>query len=153
LVKISVTTTALRQDVYSAIRTLLVANKPTYDYGSETFTYSIVAEYGRQNASFPYIVLNPASVNVELLCLDGSAPDYMIEVQLDFYAKEQHRRVAIDAGADSVMDTIIDNQASLKSTDGLLLMQDPFDESNTTQFDDSQQVLNTKSLVIKVKVQ
>ena len=149
----TVTTTALRQDVYSAIRTLLVANKPTYDYGGDTFTYSIVAEYGRQNSSFPYIVLNPASVEVTLLNTDGSGEDYEVEVQLDFYAKEQHRKVAIDAGVDSVMDTIIDNQASLKSTDGLLLMQDPFDESNTTQFEDMQQVLNTKSLGIKVKVQ
>jgi len=149
----TVSTTTLRQDVYSAIRTLLVANKPTYDYGDDTFTYSIVAEYGRQSSSFPYIVLNKSEIKPTLLNLDGSGEDYEIDIQLDIYALEQHRKVAIDAALDSIQNTFIDNQSSLKSTDGLLLQQEPFDESNTTPFTDNGQVLNTASLVISMKLQ
>jgi len=143
---------SIRQDVYSAIRTLLIANKPSYEYGGTTYEFTIVAEYGRQNASFPYVVLNPALIDVALLNLDGSGEDYEIELQLDLFALEKHRQVAIDSGADSIQNTIINNQTSLQTTNSLLLMQDPFDESNTTPFEDSSQVLNTKTLMIKMKL-
>ena len=149
----AVNPTTLRQDIYAAIRTLLVANKPSYDFADVTFEYSIVAEYGGQSDEFPYIVINPANVKPELLNIDGSGEDYMVEVQLDFYALEQHRKKAVDVGVDSVRATFINNQASLKSTNGLLLMQEPFDESNTTPFEDNNQKLNTSSMVIKLKVQ
>jgi len=145
--------TTLRQDVYTAIRTLLVANKPSYDYDSTTFEYSIVAEYGGQSVDFPYIVINPANAKPELLNIDGSGEDYVVNVQLDFYAIEQHRKKAIDVGVDSVRATFLNNQSGLKSTDGLLLMQEPFDESNTTPFEDNNQKLNTASMIIKLKVQ
>jgi len=147
----TISTETIRQSVYSVVRALLVANKPNYSYDNATQTYSIVAEYGRQNAVFPYVVMNPASINVELLNVDGSGEDYMADVQLDLYALEAHRKVAIDAGLDSIRNTILTNQSSLQ-TSGLLLMQEPFDESNTTPFEDSGQVLNTSSIILKMKL-
>lgn len=149
----TVSVETLRQDIYSAIRTLLVANKPSYTYNSVEYTYTIVAEYGRQNSSFPYIVLNKALIGVTLLNVDGSGEDYEVEVQLDIYALELHRKIVIDTALGSIQNTFIDNQSSLKSTDGLLLMQEPFDESNTTPFEDNGQVLNTASIIIKLKLQ
>ena len=143
----------IRQGVYSAIRTLLVANKPSYTYKDVEYEYTIVAEYGRQDASFPYIVLNKALINPMLLSLSGEGEIYEISVQLDIYALELHRKIVIDVALDSIQNTFLTNQSSLKSTDGLLLMQEPFDESNTTPFEDNGQVLNTASLIIKMKLQ
>jgi len=143
----------IRQDVYSAIKTLLVANKPSYTYNDVEYEYTIVAEYGRQASVFPYIVLNKALIGVELLNIDGSGEDYEVSVQLDIFALELHRKIAIDVALDSIQNTFLTNQSSLKSTDGLLLMQEPFDESNTTPFEDNGQVLNTASLIIKMKLQ
>ncbi len=143
----------IRQGVYSAIRAILVANKPSYTYDGTTYEYSIVAEYGRQNSSFPYIVLNKAVIAPVLLNIDGSGEDYEISVQFDLYALEQHRKSVIDIALDSIQNTFIDNQDSLKSEYSLLLMQEPFDESNTTPFSDKNQILNTASLVIKLKLQ
>jgi len=142
----------IRQDVYSALRTLLVANKPTYDISETTHTYSIVAEYGRADTAFPCIVLNKAEIDIQLLNIDGSGENAKITVQLDLYALELHRKVAIDAGLDSVQNTILNNQDDFKDDDNLLLQQDPFDESNTTPFNDNQQLLNTASLIVKLEL-
>ena len=142
----------LRQNVYTTIRNLLIANKPSYTYNGTTYSFTIIAEYGRESASFPYIVLNPALVELELLNIDGSGEDYLVNIQLDLYSLELHRKITVDIAMDSIMNTIIDNQSSLKSNN-LLLMADPFDESNTTPFEDNNQVLNTKSIIIKMKLQ
>lgn len=147
----TVSTETLRQDIYSTIRNLLVANKPSYTYDGTDYEYSVVASYGRQASSFPYVVLSPAQVNVTLLNMDGSGEDYDVSVQLDFYALEIHRKKAIDVGIDSVRNTLISNQSSLAS-DGLYLTQEPFDESNTTPFEDRQQVINTGSLIINMRL-
>ena len=141
----------IRQNVYDAINTLLVANKPSYTYKGTEFEYTIVAEYGRQASSFPYIVLNKALIGVELLNIDGSGEDFKISVQLDIFALELHRKKNVDVALDSIQNTFLTNQTSLKDTDGLLLMQEPFDESNTTPFEDNGQVLNTASLIIKMR--
>ena len=67
---------SIEQDVYSAIRTLLVANKPTYDRtisGTETtFTYTILSEYPEDNTKFPCIIIDESEVNINLINLDGS---------------------------------------------------------------------------------
>ena len=143
---------SIRQDVFTALRTILVANVPTYTYASTEFTYSVIAEYSRQAADFPYILLNPALVKVELLNADGSGEEYSIIVQLDLYALELHRRQAIDVGIDSIRKTIIDNQSVLKDTYDLLLDQDPFDESETAPFEDNTQALNTGSIMLRMKL-
>ena len=44
-------------------------------------------------------------------------------------------------------------ETELKDTDGLLLMENPLEESNTAPFEDNSQKLNTKSVTIKLKVQ
>ena len=149
----AVSITTLSQDIYAAIRTLLVANKPSYTYDSVEYQYSIVAEYGDQNTSFPYIVINPVVVDPMLLNIDGSGEDYPVEVQLDFFALQIHRKKAIDVGVDSVRNTVLTSQTTLKDTDGLLLMENPLEESNTAPFEDNSQKLNTKSVTIKLKVQ
>ena len=148
----TVSPATIRQDVYSAVRTLLVANKPTYTYDSATQTYSIVAEYGRQASSFPYIVINPASVQVILLDLDGSGEDYAIEVQLDFYALESHRKKAIDAGQDSARNTFIGNISTFISTDKLSPQEDFWTDTPSPPFQDNGQIINTGSSIVRFKL-
>src|SRR3990167_3286539 len=98
----AVSTATLSSDVFTALRTLIIANKPTYTYSGIVQTYTLEAEYPRDNPTFPVVVLNESSVSVRLLALDGSGTDYEVEVQLDFYAKELHGKKAIDAGRDGL---------------------------------------------------
>ena len=144
-----ISTATISSDVFTALRTLIIANKPTYTYNGVTFTYTMVAEYPRDNPTFPIVVLNESSVKVSLLALDGSGTDYEVEVQLDFYAKELHGRKAIDAGRDGLRATFIGNIDNFKNTDGLNPMEDFWDDSNTTPFQDRNQLINTGSSLIK----
>jgi hypothetical protein len=150
----AVTEASMRQDVFSALNTLLAANKPTYtDPDGNTQTYTIVAEFQEDNPTFPQIAINKAMVSLTLQNMDGTGRDYGVEVQLDFYTKGKHGKKAIDAGMDSVQNTILDNQSSLRTTDGLLLMEEPFDESNNDTFETNNQVINTASLILRFSVQ
>ena len=141
----------LSGDVFTALRTLIIANKPTYQYGNPavTFTYDLEAEYPRNNPTFPIVVLNESSVSVRLLALDGSGTDYEVEVQLDFYAKELHGKKAIDAGRDGLRATFIGNIDNFKNNDGLNPMDDFWDDSNTDVFQDRNQLINTGSSIVK----
>lgn len=143
---------AVSQDVFTALRTLIIANKPTYTYNSVTYTYTLVAEYPRDNPTFPIIVLNESSVNVSLINLDGSGEDYKVEVQLDFYAKELHGKKAIDAGRDGLRVTFINNISNFKDTNGLNPMENFWEDSNTDVFQDKNQVINTGSSIIRFKL-
>ena len=144
-----VSANTISSDVFTALRTLIIANKPTYVYNGTTFTYTLVAEYPRDNPTFPVVVLNESSVSVSLINLDGSGEDYKVEVQLDFYAKELHGKKAIDAGRDGLKATFINNISNFKDTDGLNPMEDFWDDSNTTPFQDRNQLINTGSSLIK----
>ena len=139
----------LSQDVFTKIRTLIIANKPTYTYNNTIFTYTMVSEYPKDNPTFPIVVLNESSVNVVLLTFDGGGRDYGVEVQLDFYAKEAHGKKAIDAGRDSLRNTFINNISAFINDDGLIPMDDFWDDSNTSPFQDKNQLINTGSSLIK----
>ena len=141
----------LSQDVFTKLRTLIIANKPTYTYGNPlvTFTYDLESEYPRTNPSFPIVVLNESSIKIALLNFDGSGRDYEVEVQLDFYAKELHGKKAIDAGRDGLRNTFVNNIPTFINDDGLIPMDDFWDDSNTSPFQDKNQVINTGSSLIK----
>ena len=140
----------LSQDVFTKLRILIIANKPTYVYNGITFTYTMVAEYPKDNPTFPVVVLNESSVNVVLLTFDGSGRDYGVEVQLDFYAKEAHGKKAIDAGRDSLRNTFINNISEFINTDGLIPMDDFWDDSNIASLQESKnQIINTGSSLLK----
>src|SRR3990167_4015650 len=145
----AVAAATISSDVFTALRTLIIANKPTYTYNWTLFTYTMVAEYPRDNPTFPIVVLNESSISVKLLALDGSGTDYGVEVQLDFYAKELHGKKAIDAGRDGLRATFIGNISNFKNTDGLNPMEDFWDDSNTSPFQEGNQVINTGSSLIK----
>src|SRR3990167_393335 len=142
----------LSSDVFTTLRTLIIANKPTYTYNEVTFNYTMVAEYPRDNPTFPIVVLNESSVNVSLINLDGSGEDYIVEVQLDFYAKELHGKKAIDAGRDGLRATFIGNIDNFKNTDGLNPMEDFWDDSSTDVFQDRNQLINTGSSLVKFQL-
>ena len=148
----AVTTATLSQDIFTALRTLIIANKPTYTYGGTTYTYDLEAEYPRDNPTFPIIVLNESSVNVSLINLDGSGEDYKVEVQLDFYAKELHGKKAIDAGRDGLRATFLNNITNFKDNNGLNPMEDFWEDSNTDVFQDRNQVINIGSSKVKFKL-
>ena len=142
----------LRQDVFAAIRTLLVANKPTYTYNSETVTYSIAAEYPEDNPSFPLIVINKPTVNDERITMDASTGDQVIDIQLDFYAKAIHGKKAIDAGQDSAMATIMGNISTFISSDKIAPMDDFWSDSGNSVIEDNNQTINTASSTMRWKL-
>lgn len=144
------TAATLSQDVFTALRTLIIANKPNYTYNGTIFTYTLVAEYPKDNPSFPVVVLNESSVNVVLLTYDGGGRNYGVEVQLDFYAKEAHGKKAIDAGRDGLRNTFIENISAFINTDGLIPMEDFWDDSNIASLQESKnQIINTGSSLVK----
>lgn len=148
-----VATATVSQDVFTALRALIIANKPTYTYDGTEYTYTLEAEYPKINPSFPVVVLNKSNISVTLLNLDGSGEDYEIEAQLDFYTKELHGKKAIDAGQDSLRATFIGNISSFKDNNGLLPQEDFWDDSNSDAFSEKNQVVNTASSIIKFKLQ
>ena len=144
---------SIRQDVYSAIRTLLVANKPTYtDPDGNTATYTITAEFQAENPILPQITINSALISPSLITMDGDTNEQGIDVQLDLYVRDKHGYKGIDAGVDGIQATFLDNQSSLKDDDGLVLMEDAFDESNPAEFTSFNQQIKTKSIIIKMKL-
>ena len=151
-----ISTGAVAQGVYDAIETLILANKPTFTrtiQGTSTdFTYTLKAEYSRENPDFPQVVLNKANISIILLNLDGSGEDYGIEVQLDFYTKELHGKKAIDEGQDSLRATFIGNLSAFDTDNGLIPQEDFWDDSNSAVFSEGNQIVNTASSLIKFKL-
>ncbi len=151
-----VDTSSVGADVYTAIRTLVLANLPTYSRDiqgtSTTFTYNMVASYPKDNPVFPIVVVSDAEVDVVLLNLDGSGEDYGVTVQLDLYAKEAHGIKAVTEGKDSLRATFIGNLANFDTNNGMIPDEDFIDESNNAPFMDKNQTLNTSSLIFKFKL-
>jgi len=149
-------TSTVSQDVFTAVRALIVANKPSYTRTiagtSTTFTYALVSEYPRDNPSFPVVVLNQSEINIVLINLDGSGEDYGVELQLDFYAKELHGKKAIDEGRDPLRATFIGNLSSFNTDNGLIPAEDFWNDSNTSTFINKNQVLHTASSIIKFRL-
>jgi len=144
-----ITAAAIRQGVFARLRTLILANLPTYTYNSGTITYTMVASFPRDNPSFPVVVLNTASIKMIPINLSGDTQDYEVEVQIDFYAKELHGKLAIDTGQDELCASFIANRSAFDTADGLLL-GDPFwDDSNISEFTSGNQVLNTGSSMVR----
>ena len=83
----AIAVSTLKSDVFTALRTLIIANKPSYIYDGDTYEYTLVSEYPRSNPTFPIVVLEKSKVKLSLVNLDGSGEDYELEIQLDFYAK------------------------------------------------------------------
>ena len=149
----TITIASIYEDVFAAIRALLIANKPSYTYKETEFEYDIVAEYNRKNPTFPVIVLNKAMINITLINLDRSGEGYDIEVQMDLFAKELHGKSAIDQSLSQLMNTFINNFASLESDNSLIPNTEDFWEaSNNPTFEDSNQVLNTVSAIVRFKL-
>ena len=146
----------VEEEVYDVIEALIIANKPTYTRTilgtSTTFTYTFLSAYPKDNPSFPIVVLDEEDINIELLNLDGSGEDYIIEIKLDFYAKEEHGRRAIVEGKDSLRATFIGNISTFDTTNGMIPMNPFWDDSNTSFFSDKNQLLNTASVLIKFKL-
>lgn len=148
-----VTTGEVRKGVFKALRDLYVANKPQYQDGDKVIqTYSIVGAYPESNPSFPMLVINPARVSPILITMDGSGNIYGIEVQLDFYTKQKDEIKAIDAGRDSILKIMINNQSLLKNHDNLLLDEDFWDDSNVDTFQEKNQLLTTATVILSMKL-
>lgn len=146
----------LDTDLYDAIETLIIANKPTYTRtiaGVPTvFTYDFKSGYPRSNPSFPIVVFDEDDINLVLLNMDGSGEDYAIEIKLDFYAIEAHGRKAISEGKQQIRATFLANLSAFDIDNGLIPTEDFWDDSNTSIFADHNQVLNTASVIIKFKL-
>lgn len=142
----------IRQGVFNALRSLIIANKPTYTYNGTVYTYDVVAEYPKDNPTFPCIVLNKANITMPLITLDASTGDYEIEVSLELFAKEAHGKKAIDIGQDGLHSIFVGNISSFISTDGLIPTEDFWTDSGNSIFEDRNQVINTATSTIRFKL-
>lgn len=151
MAKVAIAT--LRGDVWTAINTLVQGNKPTYTYNSATQTYSVSANYPRQNPTFPLIVIPKSSVSINKLTLDAGTFTYDIEVRLDMYAKELHGEKAIEAAQDSLFNTFLGNISNFDTNNGLLPQEKFWDDSNVAKYKDREQVLNVGSSIARFWMQ
>jgi len=140
--------TTITQDVFAKLRTLILAHKPTYTYGT-TQTYSLTASFPRDNPTFPLIVLNDSDVSVSQITLDNGTWDWVVSVQIDFYAKELHGKKAISAGRDGLRNTFVGNVSTFDSSDGLVPSTPFWEDSNVDSFREGNQVLNTGSSIVR----
>lgn len=147
-----VSAATIETDVYEVMETLLLAHKPTYTRKEIDYTYTLLAEYPKRNPIFPIMILNSAIIPTEFIDLKNSTTDYMISVQIDFYAKEAHGAKAIDEAIQSLRATIIGNESTFTDTDGLILTEDFWDSSNVVPFEDRNQLLHTGSVIVKFKL-
>ena len=147
-----VSKSTLRQDIFTALRTLIVAHKPTYTYNGSTITYTLVSAFNDDNPVLPCIVLNESMVNVKPITLDAQTQDYAVEISLDFYAKQLHGKKAIDAGQDSLLATFITNISTFISTDNLEPQEDFWTDEASSDFKSNEQIINTATSNVKFKV-
>lgn len=148
----TITVAALKPEFFSALRTLIIANKPTFTYNSATVTYNIDASFPNDKAAFPSLVINESNVKLNLLNLDGSGEDYMVTVQLDFYAQEKHGTKAIGTAQSQMANTFIQNMTTFCNTNGLVPMEEFWEDSDISDFTDNGQVLNTGSSILRFKL-
>ena len=146
------------KELNTAIKALIEANKPTFTRTNNSieteYTYSLDSQYRGNDASYPLIVLNKSQISITLLNLDGSGEDYAIEVQLDFWAlQKKHGSKAIDSAQDELAATFLANKDNFESDNKLLLAEDFWDDSNTTPFEEGNQLLHTGSSIIKFILQ
>jgi len=142
----------IETEVFARLRQLIIDNLPSYEHNAVQQNYSLVAEYPSTNPKFPLIVLNSANVKLALINLDGSGEDYELQVEFDYYANEKHGKKAVEIGFQSLRSTFIKNLPSLNSKDGLLPMQDFWENSNISIFQDGNHLLNTTSSLVKFKL-
>lgn len=147
-----VSSATIRQDVFDAIRTLIIANKPTYTYNGTTFTYTVLAEYPGEDGVFPCIVINKANIVMPTITMDAQTLDREIEVPMDFYAKEAHGKKAIDVGQDGLMDTFTTNIPTFIATNKLIPQEDFWQDSGNSTFEDKKQVLNMATSTVRFKL-
>ena len=148
----TVSPSTLQSDVFTSLRTLIIANLPTYTYNSTTKTYTLTAEYSSENPTLPEVVLNEAKSKLMLLTMDGSEGEYGVEVQMDFYAPEKHGQKAIGSAQSQLRNTFVGNITNFVSTDRLLPAEDFWEDSNVSPFENNNQILHTGRSIVRFKV-
>ena len=141
----------MKPTIFTALRTLILANLPTYTYNGATQTYTLKAAYSRENPDFSQIVLNESKVSIIPIQSDGTAMDYEVEVEIEFYAKELHGQKAIVTAQSQLSNTFVQNIPTFNETNGLLPMENFWDDSTISAFQDNNQVIHTGSSIVRFK--
>ncbi len=147
-----VTQAKLRQNVFTAIESLIEDNLPTYSFDSTPFTYTLVSELPNEDAVFPTVELDSARADFITITLDGATGDIEIEVTLKFYTDEEHGKKAIEVAQDSLMNTFIGNIPTFIGIDNLMPMEDFWTDNIISEIDIDNQVINTATSIIKFKL-
>lgn len=113
--------------------------------------WTLLSSFPNNKPVFPCVVLNPAMISTDLISLDGSLADYNINVELEFFAKTSEGKAKIDEIRDNITNTIISNQASLK-TSNLLLPNNPIDDSNIDTIAWDGIDINTGAMIISLQL-
>ena len=141
----------LAQDVFSALRTLMIANKPSYVFNNTTYTYTVVASQPNDDTAFPCVVLEDSDVKDTRITLDAGTGDEDIEVTLTFYALEAHGKKAIAVGRDSLRNTFINNISTFITTNKLSPQEDFWTDSGTGTDEYGKQKVNVGIATVRFK--
>lgn len=142
----------IRQDVFDAVRDLIIANKPSYTYNGTNYEFTVVAAYPDKDAAFPCIVLDKSLITMPIITMDGLTGDYEIEVSMEIFAKEMHGIKVIDVAQDSLQNTFMSNMSTLISTNKLCPQEDFWKDSGVSTFQDRNQLLNTSTITMRFKL-
>ena len=142
----------LRQNVFTALRTLINANLPTYSFDSTTYTYTFVSEFPNKDAVFPVVVFGGTKGDFITITMDAETGIIEIEVTLEFYTKELHGKKAIEVAQDGLMNTFIGNISTFISTDKLVPTEDFWDDSPISPIDIDNQVILIGQSTIRFKL-
>ena len=141
----------LSQDVFGALRTLIIANKPTYVFNGTTYTYTVVASQPNNDSTFPCVVLEDSDVKDTRITLNAETGEQEIDVTLTFYALEAHGKKAISVGRDGLRNTFFGNIPTFISSDKLSPQDDFWTDSGTGTDEYGGQKVNVGIATVRLK--
>lgn len=142
----------LGQNTFTVLEALIKDNLPTYSFDGTPFTYILVAPFPNKDVVFPSIELGDPKGDFITITMNAETGDVIIEIIINFYAKELHGKKAIAVGRDGLRNTFINNISTFIGTDKLIPEEDFWTDNPVSEIDIDNQVINTATSVIKFKL-
>ena len=142
----------IRQNTWTALSTLIEVNLPTYSFNSEAFEYVFVSEMPNKDVVLPAIELGSARGSFITVTMDGATGDIEIEIEIKFYAKEEHGKKAIEVAQDDLMNIFIGNIPTFIDTDKLVPTEDFWVDNPVSPIDINNQVINTATSIVRFRL-
>jgi len=124
---VTISESTIRQNVFTTLFNLI---------DGEISGYDVVSAFPEKTPSFPCVVINAASITLDLVTLNSAgANDYSGSIDIEFYDYVKNGKSSVDAAKDALVALFTDttNDAALKA-DGFLFNGVSADESDNIVF-------------------